>query len=89
MSKPALANKWFVYYLEDPDEDMEGLDWDDIILFIDLKNNEINEGDTVLAISPFNWGWRDILWQESWQEWTKPLPSEAHCNFIKAVFQEF
>lgn len=45
-----LANKWLAYYLEDPEEDIEGLDWDDFTILIDLKNNEVGEDDRVLAV---------------------------------------
>lgn len=92
----ALANKWYVYYLEG-DEDFEGEEvnqdtpWDELTLIVDLKNNEVETGDTrVLMVQAERGfaGWWTIPWNESIADYNKPLPQQAHKHFIKAIFNE-
>lgn len=93
----ALAGKWDVYYVEG-EEDFDGEEmspentpWDELTIFIEPKNNEVDPGETkVLMVQAEQGytGWRVVPWQTEIADYNKPLPTESYKYFIQAVFQE-
>lgn len=91
----ALANRWYVYWVEGDDFEDEAMTpentpWDELTLFIDPKNNEINSGDRIIMIraATGDTGWMKVPDMTFHSDYNKPLPPESHKYWIQAVFEE-